>query len=176
MGGGALLLGLWLGLDMRLGDTRVIFLPWLLAASLLAASAGALCRWWGRRERFGTASPERAAEPYLQRLFAGRVEAGAKKGVKTVAARAIQLADCELGKTLQSWEGGLVRWAKQKSLDRRCLPGCKRRRWLQASRFPASASAIRRARPPCRRRRLRGDLSPDRTGRRDALARSTGPA
>jgi hypothetical protein len=61
------------------------------------------------------------SEPYLQRLFASRVEPQAKAAARPREGHGTRLADFELGKTLYTGEGCIVRWARQKSLDRPVL-------------------------------------------------------
>jgi serine/threonine protein kinase len=64
---------------------------------------------------------ELESEPYLKKLFSARGESAAKAALKPQTGAAIELADVELGKTLQHCGNCLVRRGHQKSLDRPVL-------------------------------------------------------
>jgi hypothetical protein len=121
-----------------------LFFAWLLVLDALAATGVALVRRFSDAETEAEARTP-SAEPYLQRLFAARVDTapegqkrrpgdtGVRKaigpapaGVSTPSrpeegSHPVGLADLELGKTLHRWEGHEVRWARQRSLDRPVL-------------------------------------------------------
>jgi hypothetical protein len=115
-----------------------LLFAWMLVADALAATGVAVSRRFTEAEAEAEARAP-SAEPYLQRLFAARVDtgsevqkrrpgdSGARKGLGPASAgaeegsHAVALADLDLGKMLHRWEGHEVRWARQRSLDRPVL-------------------------------------------------------
>jgi serine/threonine protein kinase len=97
-----------------------LFLGWLLLANTLAVLGVLLYRARSARERT-RAETHRPADPYLQKLFAVRMEARPRSAARQRAPQALGLGDFELGKTLHRWDDHEVRWARQKSLDRATL-------------------------------------------------------
>jgi serine/threonine protein kinase len=101
----------------------------------LGAFVAAVTALWqallaGERREVEATTPQ--AEPYLQRLFASRVEPQSKTAARHDGT-GTRLADFELGKTIYGGDGCAVRWARQKSLDRPVLV------WME--REPAGGSA-----------------------------------
>jgi serine/threonine protein kinase len=93
---------------------------WFGALGALVAAGTALGRAWSASERREIDATTPQAEPYLQRLFASRVEPRAKSAARHDGA-GTRLADFELGKTIYGGDGCTVRWGRQKSLDRPVL-------------------------------------------------------
>jgi hypothetical protein len=132
---GALVLSGWEPLaGLRDGP---VYLGWLLSFNALLVGGVALARWWAGRAR-NDAEASRASDPYLQKLFAVRVEARPKgAGRPAAAGGAVGLADLELGKTLHRWGDNRVCWARQKSLDRAVLV------WFDRSAGPTPGVVVR---------------------------------
>jgi serine/threonine protein kinase len=119
-----------------------LFLAWLLVGNALV-----LLVVLGYRRLSGADRPPREAhppapEPYLQKLFAVRVEGRAHAAMRPQGAGPHGLAEFELGKTVHRWENHEVRWARQKSLDRPTLV------WLDHA-PPAGGAAGVVVRHPC---------------------------
>jgi serine/threonine protein kinase len=93
-----------------------VFLAWMLVADAVAVAGVLAYRWLSGADRPRSEPRAPAAEPYLEKLFAVRVEARPQ-----AAARSVGLGDFELGKTLYRRDDHEVRWARQKSLDRATL-------------------------------------------------------
>jgi tRNA A-37 threonylcarbamoyl transferase component Bud32 len=94
-----------------------LFLAELLAVNTLVLTGVCLGRTLQRAERTEAEGTRAPAEPYLQRLFTVRSEAGRRPAAPAAAG----LADFELGKLLHRWDDHEVCWARQKSLDRPTL-------------------------------------------------------
>jgi hypothetical protein len=106
---------------------------WFGALGAVVAAATAAVRAWVTAEHREVESTTPQAEPYLQRLFATRVDPRARSAARQEAA-GTRLADFELGKTVYGGEGCTVRWARQKSLDRPVLV------WME--REPTGGAAV----------------------------------
>ena len=106
--------------------------PALFSAAALVALLTPALHWWRAGQR-GQQQQHSASQsdPYLQRLFAVRSEHSPKSGVRP-GRSAIQKADVEPGKTLVRGKHCLLRWGKQRSLDRAVLI------WLDTT--PAAAT------------------------------------
>jgi serine/threonine protein kinase len=88
----------------------------------------------GRHFARGDVEPAASdGEPFLQKLFAGRVGGRPKAAAGSAARAPGGLADFEVLKRLHGWEGGSVHRGRQKSLDRPVLM------WLDAQSTAAGA-------------------------------------
>jgi Protein kinase domain len=117
---GALALSGWGPLEgLREGP---VYLGGLLVFNALVVGGVGLARWWTGRVR-DEADATRPSDPYLQKLFAVRVEARPRGTGRADAEdnAAVGLANLELGKTLHRWGDNRVCWARQKALDRAVL-------------------------------------------------------
>jgi serine/threonine protein kinase len=124
-------LGAWAVLPAGVGVP--FFLPWLLVASAATAAFVPVYHWWTATEASEAEARHPRSEPYLQRLFAVRVEAAPRTAARPQE-KAVELADFELSKTLYSGEECEVRRGRQKSLDRPVLV------WLDRQAIPAGAA------------------------------------
>jgi serine/threonine protein kinase len=114
-----------------------LFLAWLLTLDALLALGLVLYRAGSRApRRVPRDSRSGPSEPYLQKLFAVRVEARPRAAARPREEPALGLADFELGKTLFRWDDHEVRWARQKSLDRAVLV------WLDHHRSAAGEARV----------------------------------
>jgi tRNA A-37 threonylcarbamoyl transferase component Bud32 len=98
-----------------------LYLGWLLLADALVLFGVLVVRQAKRPDRPERDSRSASAEPYLEKLFASRVEAGARPAAGSGPRDSVGLADFELGKVLHRWDDHEVRWARQKSLNRPTL-------------------------------------------------------
>jgi serine/threonine protein kinase len=104
----------WDGLEfLRAGP---VFLAWMIVGNAVVVAGVLAYRRLSGADRPPSETRAPAAEPYLEKLFAVRVEARPR-----AAARPLGLGDFELGKTLYRRDDHEVRWARQKSLDRATL-------------------------------------------------------
>jgi hypothetical protein len=116
---GAMLLSLWDGLGFL--REPPLFLAGMQGATALVVVGVCLHRAWTAAERAEVERVVAPAEPYLQRLFGLRTQAGHRPIGGRPSAQATGPVDFELGRTLYRWNDHDVRWARQKSLDRPVL-------------------------------------------------------
>jgi serine/threonine-protein kinase len=106
---------------LPLGDWLLLLLPVVVALSIPTALGTAIYRL---AERTGPADAEAppGAESYLRKLFARRVDTGPTAAARQLLDNAgVALEHFELGKSLHNGDGLVIRWARQKSLDRPVL-------------------------------------------------------
>ncbi|HXG12647.1 MAG TPA: protein kinase [Gemmataceae bacterium] len=116
----ATVLAAWRALGTPFAGEVLLFFPLLLAINALLACAVAVIRWGsGQKPTAEARAP--GAEPFLQKLFAARVERRPRRAARPEAPVAPWLGDFELGKTVYAGEDCVVRRARQTSLDRPVL-------------------------------------------------------